>query len=199
MRARPLLSALAVTSALLLSAAPAVAADPTTAPTRAAAVLPTSLPTSVPTSLPTAIPTNFPGLPGLTPPSGTSPDIAAALTTFGTCLQTAGTDPVKGQDCFVNFFTALGLPQAQCFSSSSGLTLTALQTALQTALTKQNPSGLQQLGTDLQGALACLTKMPSATPTTSTGGGGASTESPVASTGTAPAATPVAGTPTFTG
>ncbi len=138
MRARPLLSALAVTSALLLSAAPAVAQ--TSVPTS----ITSAVPTSVPTSRPTGIPTGIPGLPGLTPPSGTSPGIAAALTTFGNCLQTAGPDPVKGQDCFVNFFTALGLPQAQCFSSSSGLTLTALQTALQTALTK--PGSTAYLG-----------------------------------------------------
>jgi len=137
----------------------------------------------------------------LTDPSS----IPTSLQTLGTCLQNAGTDTTAGQVCFENFLGALGLPNTNCFSQN-GFTLAQAQAKLEQALTggqsqltpEQFNNNFQQLGTQLQDLVTCLTN------TAPTGGGGAATtpsESPTpeATSDVAPAATPVSGTPNFTG
>ncbi len=232
MRARPLLSALAVTSALLLSAAPAVAQTASTPADGAVSTVTkgtggTQSGTSGTQSgtrgtqngtRGTQNGTSSGTTTGSKPFSGTplagavtqlqnglssgganpssAPDVQGGLTTLTTCLSAispAGgpSSLVAGQTCIQNFFKALGVAQADCFSKN-GFTATTLTNALK----NQTPP---DLATMVQRLLSCL--MPAATNSSappSTGGGGGSTP-PVASTGTAPAATPVAGTPTFTG
>ena len=239
MRARPLLSALAVTSALLLSAAPAVAQTASTPADGAVSTVTkgtggTQSGTSGTQSGTSGTQSGTRGTQsgtrgtqsgtssgtttGSKPFSGTplagavtqlqnglssgganpssAPDVQGGLTTLTTCLSAispAGgpSSLVAGQTCIQNFFKALGVAQADCFSKN-GFTATTLTNALK----NQTPP---DLATMVQRLLSCL--MPAATNSSappSTGGGGGSTP-PVASTGTAPAATPVAGTPTFTG
>lgn len=228
MRARPLLPAIAVTSALLLSAAPAVASgtDPvggltgqtntgqqsgqpkitqgssqttnnkpvsgTSATSGTSGKSGSSQPgASSPNALPEPLQSVAQQLQnGLG--SGKAPDVQGALTGLGSCVQAAGMNTTTQQKCFETFFANLGLSQAKCFSQNGFTIATVLQKAL---MTQKAPD----LATMLQGLLACL--MPKASsPPASTSGGGGGTVAPAASTSSqAPAATPMTGTPTFTG
>jgi hypothetical protein len=119
------------------------------------------------------------------------------LQNLGTCLQGAQTDTTAGQQCFETFFEALGLP-ANCFSDNN-FTLAFAQSQLQAFLTgNKQPSqaDLTAFASQVQGLLTCLTGASSA-PTANS----APTSAPTtASTSNeAPAATPVSGTPNFTG
>ncbi len=228
MRARPLLSALAVTSALLLSAAPAVA-QTATPPAKGAVTKVTTATTGGGTGTGGGAGGGTGGAGGGTggagsgtttgsnPLSGTpfagavtqlqnglssggansssAPDLQGGLTTLTTCLSAispaGGSSSLDaGQTCIQNFFKTLGVAQADCFSKN-GFTATTLTNALK----NQTPPDLAKMVT---GLLACLMPAPNTGGQQTTGGGGASRPA-VASTGTAPAATPVAGTPTFTG
>jgi len=124
------------------------------------------------------------------------PDLAAfpqKVQALAACLQDASKSK---SDCFSTFLGMQAPAQLKCISDN----LQALVANLQTNLQKMTPPTSSEVSTSLMSVAACL--VPASThsmaPTTTTGGGGAST-APVASTGTAPAATPVAGTPPFTG
>jgi hypothetical protein len=130
--------------------------------------------------------------------SSQQPDVAGALQNLGSCLQAAGSSatPFKaGQLCIENLVQALtNDPRAHCLSDNNF----TLQFIIDRLKSGQPPSqaDLTQFQTNLTGLLACL-QGPSSAPTTS-GGGGATADTAATST-EAPAATPVSGTPNFTG
>jgi hypothetical protein len=133
--------------------------------------------------------------------SSNQPDLASALQTFGSCLQSAQTNAqplAAGQVCFENFIAAItNDPRAHCFSEN-GFTL---QTVLDRIQSGQPPSPSDQ--TNFQNMLAGLVSCLSGSSPSSGGGAAvpaaAASPSPAASSGEAPPATPVSGSPNFTG
>jgi hypothetical protein len=129
---------------------------------------------------------------------GSQPDVASALQTLATCLQgaqSAAQPFAAGQRCVENFIATLtNDPRSSCFSQNN-FTLQFLVDRLQSG---QPPSqaDAQQFQQNLAGLIACLSGSSSAP----SGGGGAAVASSSPDTGgEAPAATPVTGTPNFTG
>jgi len=130
------------------------------------------------------------------------PDVAGALQTFGTCLQSAGSSAtpfLDGQKCVENLVKAISKDDRANCASQNNFTLQFLIDRLKSG---QPPSDAdsEQFQKNLTGLLSCLTaaQESSEAPAVSNSGG-AEAETPAPVSDEAPAATPVSGTPNFTG